>query len=530
MNKIFFIQQDFIVGHIQHNQNTIINGCRDALEAGARIVITPELSLTGYIPEDRLYGNALYESIQQSLATLCAEVPSSLALLVGLPIKENNKIYNAVVLIQNGQVQATYKKNKLPNNSVFDECRYFTPSDNPPLIFMVDDVSYAVQICEDLWHEDQVRQLKSLKVSNVLALNGSPFYWGKQLLRENKMQAISQALNATVYYINSVGGQDDLVFDGASFAMNANGQLLGRMPAFTACNGFVDSIVAYPSKYEAIYEALKIGLQAYCKKSGLNNGVILGLSGGVDSALVATMAVDALGADAVNSVMMPTQYTSQTSLDAAALLAKNLTINYSSVAIGDITDACHAAVGSLLVQQQNDVTAENIQARTRGLLLMALANNHQWLLLATGNKTEMACGYATLYGDMCGGFAPIKDVLKTEVWALCRYINEQAGWNRIPTIIIERAPSAELRDNQTDQDTLPAYDVLDEILTVYLAQGDSSVVANCHGSALCDDVYRRLHQSEFKRKQAPIGTKISEIAFGKDWRMPIANALFDDKP
>lgn len=530
MGEVYFLQQDYIVGHLHHNQKIIIEGCAAAARADARVVITPELSLTGYIPEDGLYSPSLYDRVQQSLDVICAAISPAITLLVGLPIKQDDKIYNAVALIQNNQVAAVYKKVKLPNSSVFDEGRYFTPSDNPPLIFYGEETVFAVQICEDLWHKEQVEWLRANNVKNILAINGSPFYVGKQHLREQTMAAIGKELNATVYYINGVGGQDELVFDGASFVMSSTGALIGRLPAFAAENGFATTVQAYPDKYESIYTALVASLRAYVYKAGFKNGVVLGLSGGVDSALVATVAVDALGAKNVHSVMLSTQYTSKKSRDAAALLANNLSIQHSALPINSITEACHAAIDSLLVDKKGDVTAENIQARTRGLLLMALANNANRLLLTTGNKTELACGYATLYGDMCGGFAPIKDLLKTEVWQLCRYINQQAGKERIPVSIIEAAPTAELRANQTDQDSLPPYDVLDEMVSVYLAYGRPSDLVNRYDADVCHDVYRRLCQSEFKRQQAPIGTKVSHTALGKDWRMPIANALFDDKP
>lgn len=528
MSEVFFLQQDYVVGGIAHNARLIIDGCQQARATGSRIAITPELALCGYLPEDNLYSVTTEKLVQKNLQTICQQCPAELALLLGLPEYIGGRRYNSVALIRQHKVEAIYRKVKLPNTSVFDECRYFTAATNPPLIFYVDKTPYTVQICEDLWHPDQLQQLQDINAQNIIAINGSPFYGGKQQLRERTMQQISARLNTAVYYINGVGGQDELVFDGASFKVDANGKIAGRLPAFTATNTAATHTATYPDHWRAIYLALVSGLQAYFYKAGFSNGVLLGLSGGIDSALVATLAADAVGAQRVHAVMLPSQYTSPRSLADAQQLADNLGIHYHTLPISDITATCQHTLTPLLNDYTGDTTAENLQARTRGMMLMALSNNWQQLLLATGNKTEIACGYATLYGDMCGGFAPIKDLLKTEVWALSRAINEWAGAQRIPTAIIDRPPTAELRAGQTDQDTLPPYDLLDNILNSFFADNNIAKTMTHYPPDTCLAVAKLLRHSEFKRQQGAIGTKISPVAFGKDWRMTVANARFDE--
>ena len=523
--KVFFIQQNFKVGDITGNADLIINNARQAASLGADVVLTPELALSGYPAEDLLYSPDFQRLIQNALQRILANAPPNIALLVGLPLVEGETLYNGCVLIRNGEVIGTHKKSSLPNYSVFDERRYFdTVVDNPVFTFTASGETYAVLICEELWTTTLASQVMAAAATHTLVLNGSPFFVGKQAERHAAAAAFARATNTAVFYANMVGGQDELVFDGASFVMDASGALVGQLPAFDEVSGFAMMITAYPNDDEAMYAALKLGLHDYLLKSDFadgDDGVLLGLSGGVDSALVAVLAADVLGKERVMAIMMPTQYTSADSLTDAARLAENLGIRYLTLPISDAIDSLQQTAQPALQRRDNDITAENLQARLRGTLLMTVSNNRNLLLLATGNKSEMAVGYATLYGDMNGGFAPIKDVLKTQVWNLCRYRNSLDGV--IPERIISRAPSAELRADQTDQDTLPPYEVLDAMLADHLARLPLATMRQKYDKIVLADFHRRLLASEYKRRQSPPGTKVSATAFGRDWRMPIAS-------
>ena len=522
MNGVFFIQQNFVVGDIKGNQKLILEGARAAHAAGAEVALTPELALTGYTPDDLLFSPDLQRAAESALLELAAAVPPALAVLVGAPLRQDGKLYNACALLRNGAVEGIYKKSCLPNTSVFDERRYFTAADEPPLVFESSGKRYAVQICEDIWSPEQVDIVRRTGAHCLLVINGSPFVVGKRTLRLSIVRTMAVGAGCAVCYANSVGGKDELVFDGASFVMNAEGELTGQLPAFAVADRFADEVCPYPDDWSAIESALRMGLADYARKSRLTDGVALGLSGGVDSALVAALAVDALGAEQVNAVMMPTRHTSAASLEDARLLADRLGVRLMTLPLEGTLAGVKQLLTPSLRTDRDGVTFENIQSRLRGLLLMALSNNHHWLLLATGNKSELAYGYATLYGDMNGGFAPIKDVLKTQVWELSRRLNQRAGEAIIPWRVIERPPSAELKDNQTDQDSLPPYETVDALLTDYQRHENRRQMEERHGKATVAEFYRRLHASEHKRHQAPPGTKISDCAFGRDWRMPIA--------
>lgn len=523
MSGVFFIQQNFTVGDIDGNARLLIDGARQAAAAGADVALSPELSLCCYTPEDLLYFPFFQSTIRRALDDIAAAAPPSLALLVGVPWEEDGALYNAGALLRGGKVAGVHKKSRLPNYSVFDEKRYFSAAKCPPLTFTAGGETYAVLICEELWTTDLAAKVAAT-AKNTLVLNGSPFAAGKHQLRHEAAAAFARAGGGNVFYANAVGGQDELAFDGASFAVVATGELVGQLPAFAEQNGFAAAVAPYPDEDDAVYAALRLGLRDYVRKNNFD-GVLLGLSGGVDSALVATLAVDALGGGKkVTAVMMPTQHTSAASLTDAARLAKKLEVEYLSLSPEETIASATAALAPHLHERDEDVTMENIQARARGLLLMGLSNNRGRLLLATGNKSEIACGYATLYGDMNGGFAPIKDVLKTAVWRMCRRINGGDGDDgKIPRRIITRPPSAELRPNQTDQDTLPPYEILDAMLSDHMRRQPPAVMEEKYDQRILRDFYRRLTASEYKRRQAPPGTRVSECAFGRDWRMPLIN-------
>ena len=521
-SDVFFVQQNFTVGNLAGNTQLILDAAAAAAAAGCAVVLTPENALSGYPAEDLLYSSALRLSANgETLTALAAALPPQLAVLVGTPILEDSILYNGSALLRGGKVEAVYKKCYLPNYSVFDEKRYFQPHDNPPLVFEAGGRRYAVQICEDVWHTAQRKRL-AVNADAILVQNGSPFFTGKHLHRQQTAAAVAAAADAAVYYANLTGGQDELVFDGASFAVDKNGALIGQLPAFSTCNSCADTCVEYPDDTAAIYQALITGIRDYVFKSRFARGALLGLSGGIDSALVAALATEALGSGNLCAVMMPSAYTSDTSRADARTLADNLGIEYLSLPLTDSFAALSTTINPHLRPRDRDVTYENMQSRLRGTLLMSLANNRDLLLLATGNKSELACGYATLYGDMNGGFAPIKDVLKTQVWELARYYNRTVAAH-IPERTITRAPSAELRPEQTDEDTLPPYPVLDAIIRDHLLHCPRRQMEAAHGNQAVGDFYRLLQASEYKRRQAPPGTKISACGFGRDWRMPAAN-------
>lgn len=521
MPAVFFAQQNFTVGAISRNAALLREAAEATAAAGGRVTLSPEMALLGYPAEDLLYTPSLLAQVQEALAQLAQALPPQVAVLVGTPVREDGILYNACALLRGGKVEAVYKKAHLPNFSVFDEKRYFQEHNNPPLTFTAAGVRYAVQICQDIWCTAQYAPLAACAAEAVLVLNGSPFVAGKQAERIAAAAACAQHAKATVYYANGIGAQDELVFDGASFAVTADGNLSGQLPAFTAANAAATQVTPYPPEEEAITQALLCGVRDYAHKSGCAQ-VVLGLSGGVDSALVAALAKCALGADQVCTVMMPTAYTSAESVHDAQTLADNLGVEHLNLPLAAPFAGTRELLAPHLRDRRDDVTLENLQARLRGTLLMAFANNRDALLLATGNKSEFACGYATLYGDMNGGFAPIKDVLKTQVWQLARHMNahHNAG---IPERILTRAPSAELRPHQTDQDSLPPYEVLDAIIRDHLAHRPREEMTHTHGADAVALFYQRLQASEHKRRQAPPGTKISPCAFGRDWRMPVAN-------
>ena len=531
--KIALAQINPLLGDLRGNAKLIAQSASEAFSQGAKLVLTPELSLTGYPPEDLLLRPAFIEAAERELLLLTQELAQfpDLTVIVGHPQKTLLGLQNYASVLKNGKIIAGYAKQELPNHEVFDEVRYFVPG-NEPCVFECDGIQFGLILCEDAWHLKAARQSHDAGAQVLLVLNASPYHLKKESLRIEVLREHIAITKIPLIYVNAVGGQDELVFDGGSFALNAQGEVVMSMPQFETALGFVQanalgeltkgSIVA-PSSIEAqAYQALVLGVRDYVQKNRFP-GVIIGLSGGVDSALVLAIAVDALGADKVRAVMMASRYTADISWIDAQELAKNLQVQYDEIPIGEPVDALEKALAEQFKGLKIDATEENIQARVRGTLLMALSNKTGRLVLTTGNKSEMAVGYCTLYGDMAGGFAVIKDIAKTLVYRLCAYRNSIAPV--IPERILTRAPSAELRPDQTDQDSLPSYEVLDGIVERYMEQNQSieQMIAAGFDPESVEKVTRLIKLNEYKRRQAPPGVRVTTRAFGRDWRYPITS-------
>ena len=527
--KIALAQFNATVGDLDGNAGRILAMAIEADRAGARLMVAPELALCGYPPEDLALRADFYHENARVLAGLAAALPAGLAVLVGFPLAENRARYNAAALLRNGRVEAVYRKQWLPNHSVFDEVRTFVPGDCP-MVFEVAGRRFGVVICEDIWQPGPAEQAAMAGAELLLVLNASPYHKDKLVLRHGVVREQARATGLPVVYVNLVGGQDELVFDGGSFAMDAEGELTAQFPVFEEALGLLDLTRgaaagprhALPTLEEGVYRALVLGVRDYVDKNGFP-GVIVGSSGGIDSALTLCIAVDALGADRVQAVMMPSLYTADISLEDARQLADNLGLRHSVLPIGPMFDSFRAALALEFAGLPEDLTEENIQARVRGVLLMALSNKSGRMVLTTGNKSEMAAGYATLYGDMAGGFSALKDVAKTLVWRLARYRNGLA--EVIPERIITRPPSAELRPDQTDQDSLPPYEVLDAIMERYMEQdmAPRDIVAAGYSATDVRRVVRLIDRSEYKRRQAAPGVRITQRGFGRDRRYPITS-------
>ncbi len=522
-----------VVGDLSGNAKLIGDAAAVAHRSGAKLLITPELALTGYPPEDLLLRPAFIEAAADSLDQLRAALAAypGLAVVVGHPQKTLQGLHNAASVLRDGQCIASYAKHELPNNEVFDEVRYFTPG-SAPCVFDVEGCAIGVIICEDAWHAGPASQAKSAGAQVLISLNASPYHLHKENLRLEVLRKIIGATGLPLIYVNAVGGQDELVFDGGSFVLDANGLVATVMPQFESGIGLVAidqngepelGVIAPSQSMESqAYAALVLGVRDYVHKNGFP-GVIIGLSGGVDSALVLAIAVDALGAEQVRAVMMQSPYTAEISWVDARALASNLGVQYDEIPIGGAVAALEGALASQFAGLALDTTEENIQARVRGTLLMALSNKTGRLVLTTGNKSEMAVGYCTLYGDMAGGFAVIKDIPKTLVYKLCAYRNSLAPV--IPERILTRAPSAELRPDQTDQDSLPPYELLDAIVEGYMEQNQSitSLIERGFDEASVRKITRLIKLNEYKRRQAPPGVRVTTRAFGRDWRYPITS-------
>lgn len=529
---IYLVQDDFPVGDIAGNVERIITHAQAAQQAGARVVVFPELTLIGYPPEDLLLRPSLQRRIDTAVATLCAaQLP--LALIIGLPAQGPNGLVNAAWVIDQGWVVARYAKQHLPNYQVFDELRYFVPGTELGL-WTCDGVRLGISICEDIWFDEVPRLLAAAGAQCIITLNASPFYVGRAAQRRTRLQAVAARHQLPIVYVNAAHAQDELVFDGGSMVVSADGVLHQTLPEFVSATALVQLDTAghrFPdiprvlpclTDEAAVYEALKLGLRSYVDRNGFP-GVVLGLSGGIDSALSLTIAVDALGADRVRAVMMPYRYTSSMSLEDAQMQAELLGVEYQVLPLADLFDTSLSTLAEPFKDTSVDLTEQNIQSRLRGLLLMALSNKFGHMVLTTGNKSELAVGYATLYGDMCGGFNALKDVPKMMVFALARYRNLLSP--AIPERVISRPPSAELAPDQKDEDSLPPYPILDAIIQRYVEYDDSAekIVAAGFAADAVYQVVRLIDRNEYKRRQAPEGVRISPRGFGRDRRYPLTH-------
>jgi NAD+ synthase (glutamine-hydrolysing) len=548
--KIAVVQFNATVGDLAGNARRIAEAAREAHGLGARLVLTPELSLTGYPPEDLLLRPAFMSACDEALAACAlqlADLPD-LQVVVGHPRSLDfrgdvrtrslavQQRVNAASVLCGGRVIATYAKRELPNYQVFDERRYFVSGRDAglaPLVIEAGGLKVGVLICEDAWFDEPAEAARAAGAQALAVINASPFHLGKAGEREERMAERAQRVGLPLVYAHLVGGQDEVVFDGASFAVDAQGRVGARAASFeeelllvdVAADGRVAGpLQPLPSVEAQVWRALVTGVRDYLGKNGFP-GALIGLSGGIDSALVLAVAVDALGADRVRTVMMPSPYTADISWIDARDMAERLGVRYDEISITPMFEAFRASLSAEFAGLPEDATEENIQARVRGTLLMALSNKSGRIVLTTGNKSEMATGYCTLYGDMAGGFAVIKDVAKTLVYRLAAWRNAQGPAPVIPERIITRPPSAELRPDQTDQDSLPPYDVLDAILARYMEedQGVEEIVAAGFARVDVERVTRLIKLNEYKRRQSPVGIRITHRSFGKDWRYPITS-------
>jgi NAD+ synthase (glutamine-hydrolysing) len=534
--RVAMAQLNLLVGDIDANTVQVINTAKHAKEVlHAHVVVFPELTLIGYPPEDLLMRQeAVHWRVDKALNRIKKET-GGIIVVLGYPAYVGKTLYNRVAVIEDGKIIAEYDKQCLPNYQVFDEKRYFEAG-NKACVVDMRGVPTAITICEDIWQEAPILQAKAAGAQLMLNLNASPFHLNKYQQREALLSSRARQGNMPIVYVNLVGGQDELVFDGQSMVADAKGQVRVVMPAFDTRLHAVDFIYAKGSgcelktnlltpiltEEESVYRALVLGVRDYVIKNGFK-GVVLGLSGGIDSALTLAIAVDALGAERVEAIMMPFRYTSSMSLEDAQQEAQLLNVAYKILSIEKMYDAAVATLDDEFKNRAKDKTEENIQARCRGMLLMAISNKKSYLVLTTGNKSEMAVGYATLYGDMAGGFDVLKDVSKTWVYRLAHYRNKIKPV--IPDRVITRAPSAELAPNQTDQDSLPPYDVLDAILELYIEQDMSvpDILARGFNEEVVKKVVRMVDVNEYKRRQAPVGVRITQKGFGKDRRYPITS-------
>lgn len=538
---IVLAQLNLLVGAIDANTERVISNARDAIrDHRADMIVFPELTLTGYPPEDLLLRPSLELRIQRAFERILAAA-LDITIVFGFPEREGNSLFNALAVIRGGEVLGTYRKQRLPSYQVFDEHRYFAPGDSPCLVEL-SGTRIAFTICEDMWEAEPGLQARAAGAELLININASPFHIDKLRQRQALLQKRAREGGFPVVYVNMVGGQDELVFDGGSMAVSREGDSRFLAPNFVeglyplAVAVGADGRCQIPlqdrapglSREAQVYQALVLGMRDYVVKNGFS-GVVLGLSGGIDSALTLAVAVDALGKERVEAVMMPFEYTSELSLEVAAEQAFGLGVNYQIIAIDRIYEAFMEALQAEFAGKPAGVSEQNLQARARGVLLMAISNKKGVLVLTTGNKSELAVGYSTLYGDMAGGFDVLKDVSKTLVYALARYRNGEYGdapTEVIPQRVIERPPSAELAPGQLDADSLPPYDRLDQILELYIEQDLSAatIIARGYDEAEVQRVLRLVDRNEYKRRQSPIGVRLTQRGFGRDRRYPITNA------
>ncbi len=548
--RILIAQINLRVGDVAANRDRVLAVMEEARDRrGADLVVFPELTLTGYPPEDLLLRPELIERVAAAVEEIRA-ASQGIGLVLGYPKRDLGSLFNVAGFIHDGRLVTEYAKQRLPNYSVFDEKRYFQAG-HAPAVVDFQGLPLGLLICEDIWEEGPTTQAAEGGARLLINLNASPYHTGKAPEREDLLTRRAREHQLPILYANLVGGQDELVFDGGSFVVDAAGQLTQRAPFFSEALMLVEveakaetnaegdgeagrlslrprpaAIAPHPAEEEAVYQALVLGVRDYARKNGFH-GAVLGLSGGIDSALTLAIAVDALGADQVEAVLMPSRYTAAMSVDDALAQARALGVAHRVVPIEPAFQAFLGMLEGEFAGRAPDVTEENIQARCRGIILMAISNKKGKILLTTGNKSEVAVGYATLYGDMAGGFAPIKDVPKTQVYRLAAYRNTLGPKAIIPQRVIDRPPSAELRENQTDQDSLPDYAVLDPILKRYVEEDES--VARIVAAGFPEDLVRRVtrlvDRNEYKRRQAPPGVRITTRAFGRDRRYPITSGF-----
>ena len=530
--RIVMAQQNYLVGDIPANARQILAACEQARdELGADAIVFPELSLTGYPPEDLLLRPHFIEQVELAVASLCRDI-SGITAIIGYPLRQQDKLYNVAGVIQEGEV-TVYRKQHLPNYSVFDEQRYFTAG-TEACVVRIREVPVGITVCEDIWEAGPAAQATAAGAQLLINLNASPFHAGKHDERERLLARRAQQAGIPMMYVNLVGGQDELVFDGASFVVDRAGQVTTLAPTcesglypvdFHVADGVTpvagDCARRLPD-VAAIYQVLVLGVRDYIDKNHFS-GAVLGLSGGVDSALTLALAVDAIGAQRVEAVMMPSRYTADMSIEDARAEADVLGVEYHVIPIEKPFSSFLEILDETFAGLDADTTEENIQARCRGVILMAISNKKRKILLTTGNKSEMSVGYATLYGDMAGGFAPIKDVPKLLVYQLCEYRNSLGPV--IPQRVLDRPPSAELAPDQKDEDSLPPYEVLDPLLERYIEHDESleQIIAAGFDAAVVERVTGLVEQNEYKRRQAPPGIKITQRAFGRDRRYPITS-------
>ncbi len=554
--KVTLAQINAKVGDLSGNADKVLAFAQKAADAGAGLVVFPEMTISGYPPEDLVLKEHFVRDCENTLQKLAPRLPAACLIVVGAPRRSPDGISNTATVLYQGREAACYRKMALPNYGVFDEKRLFVPG-RKPIVLDLPHARIGIHICEDSWIPDSpwISSLAAARPTLLINLSASPYHRGKLLQRRETVRRVAEMLGCPIFYCNLVGGQDELVFDGASFGISPTGEILAQAGQFREdilsvslpvhapagsvpreCEQIVFDapvpLTELPSKSEQgallddlgeVYEALKLGTRDYVEKNGFKR-VIIALSGGIDSALVATLAVDALGADRVTGITLPSQFNSSATIRDAQQLADRLGIEFHKLAIQDLFEAYMRELKKLWPGARPDITEENLQARIRGNIVMALSNKFGWLVLTTGNKSEMATGYCTLYGDMAGGFAVIKDVPKTLVFELAKWRNRQ-GAPVIPESIITRPPSAELRPNQKDTDSLPPYDVLDGILELYVEKDleEDAIVAHGFDKDVVSRVIRMVDLSEYKRRQGPPGIKITPRAFGRDRRMPITN-------
>lgn len=537
--RVGMAQLNQTVGDLAGNSERIRANYKEAEATGCHIVVFPELAVTGYPPEDLVLKPQFVRDNISTLRDLASDTRECAA-LIGFVDERDGKLFNAVALCKDGEVVHVYHKQLLPNYSVFDEERYFTPGPREVNgvtagVFTLGDTTVAMSICEDIWWNDGpvARQAQAGARINF-NVNGSPYHDGKHLNRESMLSERAREGNCAIVYVNQVGGQDELIFDGSSVVVDATGNVASRCPSFVSHFQCVDisfdgktvngEIVKFEDDIERMYDALVLGTRDYVHKNGFTD-VVIGLSGGIDSSIVAAIAVDALGVDHVHGVAMPSRYSSQGSLDDAEQLAKNLGIDHRVISIEPAFASYLEMLAPSFVGRDPDLTEENLQSRCRGMTLMGLSNKFNWMVLTTGNKSEMAVGYFTIYGDSAGGYAVIKDVFKLEVFALSRYVNTRAGREIIPETVLTKPPSAELRPDQRDDQSLPAYEELDPILRLYIDDDKSvpEIVAQGFNVDVVSRIARLVDINEYKRRQCAPGVRVSTKAFGKDRRMPITN-------